>query len=146
MATTNKDFVVKNGLVVNNGATFGDSIVIGPPTLNSHATTKSYVDDAISSLANITVSSTEPHNSSDGDIWLDSNIEKLKVYYSGSWIVMSTYEDSLSVTQHTHDEITGFVSDTFTESPAINETPVLYIDGGSAGTTTFDTVLDGGNV
>ena len=49
MATLEKDFKVKNGLVVTNGGTFGDSVSVGEPTLNGHATTKLYVDNLVSS-------------------------------------------------------------------------------------------------
>lgn len=155
MATYNKDFVVKNGLVVTEGGTFGAAITIGAPTANDHAATKSYVDDLVSSIgggggnASVTVGDTAPSTPEDGNLWLDTTIDRLKIYYAGTWIVIATYDDSLSVTQHIHDtsiDGTGLVIDTFTESPAVSETPVLYIDGGSAGTTTFDTVLDGGNV
>lgn len=44
MSTSNKDFKVKYGLQVANGATFGDPISVGEPTENGHASTKSYVD------------------------------------------------------------------------------------------------------
>lgn len=47
MATEQKDFRVKNGLQVGNGATFGGPVVVGTPSLNTHATTKLYVDEAI---------------------------------------------------------------------------------------------------
>lgn len=50
MATDNKDFKVKHGLSVNGGATFGNSIAIGEPTLSTHAATKQYVDDTFSNL------------------------------------------------------------------------------------------------
>lgn len=45
MTTENKDFKVKNGLQVANGGTFGDAVTVGTPTLDSHATTKDYVDN-----------------------------------------------------------------------------------------------------
>ena len=52
MATVDKDFRVKNGLVVANGGTFGDAVTVGAPTTASHAATKEYVD----SLSGMTVS------------------------------------------------------------------------------------------
>jgi hypothetical protein len=51
LTTTNKDFKVKHGLVVSNGATFGDAIEIGEPTADDHATTKGYVDSSISAVS-----------------------------------------------------------------------------------------------
>ena len=35
MATVDKDFKVKNGLVVTNGGTFGDAVTVGAPTKNT---------------------------------------------------------------------------------------------------------------
>jgi len=57
LATVDKDFKVKNGLVVNNGGSFGGSVVVGAPTLASHAATKEYVDSVIGGMA---VGSTAP--------------------------------------------------------------------------------------
>jgi hypothetical protein len=53
LTTTNKDFKVKHGLVVANGATFGQPIEIGEPTADDHAATKGYVDEALSSAVGI---------------------------------------------------------------------------------------------
>jgi len=44
VTTQNKNFKVKHGLDVVNGGTFGDSVVVGTPTLSTHAATKQYVD------------------------------------------------------------------------------------------------------
>jgi hypothetical protein len=44
VSTTDKDFKVKNGLQVADGATFGAAISVGTPTLDEHAATKEYVD------------------------------------------------------------------------------------------------------
>jgi hypothetical protein len=44
LTTTNKDFKVKHGLAVANGATFGAAIEVGTPTADNHAATKLYVD------------------------------------------------------------------------------------------------------
>lgn len=49
MSTENKDFKVKHGLVVADGGSFGDSVVVGEPVDSNHATTKSYVDNAVAS-------------------------------------------------------------------------------------------------
>lgn len=152
MTTNSKDFIVKNGLVVTNGGTFGDAVTVGAPTSNSHATTKSYVDNAISQIsggAEVTVGETEPSSPSNGDFWLDTTIDRMKVYYSGAWIVLATYEDSQSIPQHIHDtsiDGTGLIVDVFTDSAQINSNGIIYLDGGSPSTTSFDLVLDGGTV
>lgn len=69
MATVNKDFKVKNGLVVSSGGTFGGTVVVGTPTENSHATTKAYVDSLTGSM---TVSATAPSSPTNGIQWLDT--------------------------------------------------------------------------
>lgn len=53
MTTTNKDFKVKNGIVVSGDGTFGGPVTVGDPTEPSHAVTKEYLDSAIALLANI---------------------------------------------------------------------------------------------
>jgi hypothetical protein len=44
LTTTDKDFKVKNGLVVTDGGTFGGPVAVGTPTEPSHAVTKEYID------------------------------------------------------------------------------------------------------
>lgn len=152
MTTYNKDFVVKNGLIVGNGATFGGPVSVGAPSTDSDAATKLYVDDIISSVSggsSVEVSDTEPTLPSNGDFWFDINIDRLKVYYSGIWITLANYEDAEAVTQHIHDtsiDGSGLVVDTFKDSPEIGEEPVQYLDGGSPSTTVFESTIDGGNV
>ena len=53
MTTNNKDFKVKNGLLVTNGGSFGGSVVVGTPTQDNHAATKEYVDDTLVSTGGI---------------------------------------------------------------------------------------------
>ena len=48
MSTNNKDFKIKHGLQVADGATFGAPITVGTPTASAHATTKTYVDNITS--------------------------------------------------------------------------------------------------
>ena len=40
MSTVNKDFKVKNGLIVGLGGSFGGTVTVGTPTLAAHAATK----------------------------------------------------------------------------------------------------------
>ena len=148
MTSSAKDFKVKHGLSVAQGATFGQSITIGAPTSDSHAATKSYVDSLLGESGGINVGDTEPASPTNGMLWLDTSINRLKIY-KDAWITLATYEDAESVTQHVHDtsiDGTGFVTDTFTSSPEISEPAVVYLDGGSPSDTEFDLVLDGGTV
>ena len=79
MTTVDKDFKVKNGLVVTNGGTFGGTVTVATPTLGDHAATKDYVD---SSLANFSVSSgnTFPDPATEGQLWYDNISEHLYLY------------------------------------------------------------------
>jgi hypothetical protein len=44
VATTNRNFKVKHGLDVTEGGTFGGTVTVATPTLDTHAATKAYVD------------------------------------------------------------------------------------------------------
>lgn len=117
MTTQTKDFKVKHGLSVAAGGTFGGAVSVGTPTDVAHATTKQYVDDLVSSNGGVssTVGSTEPSNPLSGDFWFDTSINRLRMYVLGFWTVFPGFDD-----------IGGF-------------------SGGSAGTTSWNLVLDGGS-
>ena len=53
MATENKDFRIKNGIIVTNGGTFGGAVSIATPTESNHAATKAYVDSNSGAVGNI---------------------------------------------------------------------------------------------
>ena len=57
----------------------------------------------VSGGANVTVSDTEPASPSDGDLWLDTNVDRLKVYLTGSWLVTASSEDADYLQDHRHD-------------------------------------------
>ena len=145
MATVEKDFKVKNGLIVNSGGTFGGTVVVSDPTDSTHAATKSYVD----SLAGIaSAGSTEPASPANGTQWFDSSINRLKIYYDGTWYVMASYEDAQNIPQHIHDTSiggSGLIVSYFTEGGGSNDTPINALDGGGPATTEWQLVLDGGN-
>jgi hypothetical protein len=75
MATVDKDFKVKNGLVVANGGTFGDAVTVGEPTLNGHAATKEYVDNR-----SMAVGSTAPSSPTNGTQWLETGTNRINFY------------------------------------------------------------------
>jgi len=133
MTTQTKDFVVKNGLVVGQGAVFGDTITIPDPTADSHAATKSYVDSIAGGSSSVLVSATAPESPSGGDFWLNSTNGSLNVFFLDSWIALATKDENLLyVPNHIHDESTG-------------ELLFVIVDGGDPETQTFETNLSGGN-
>ena len=141
--TENKDFKVKNGLVVTNGGTFGDAVTVGAPTLASHAATKEYID-----LRAIAVSDTAPSSPINGSQWLDTNVNRVNFYYGGTWYTSATMDDALVIHQHIHDTAidgTGFIVTTFREGGSFNSPQGTGLDGGSPSSTTWEYSFDGGS-
>lgn len=144
MATVDKDFKVKNGLVVANGGTFGDAVTVGEPTLASHAATKEYVDNL-----SMAVGPTAPSSPTNGTQWLDTLTNRVNFYYGGSWYTQATIDDTLNLPQHIHDTAidgTGFIVTTFREGGSFNSPQGTSVDGGGPSTTVFALTLDGGSV
>jgi hypothetical protein len=102
MATVEKDFKVKNGLIVANGGSFGGTVVVAEPTESTHAATKSYVDSRL-----LMIQSTAPDNPTLGMQWLDTTNYRMHIYINSEWVVMATYNDVLNLPQHIHDTSIG---------------------------------------
>lgn len=144
MATVNKDFKVKNGLIVTGGGEFGGAVVVANPTLSSHAATKEYVDSVASSMV---VGSTAPSTPENGDLWFDTLTSRVNVYYSGSWITMASIDDTLNLPQHIHDTAidgTGFIVSQFVSGGSFNDPQGSPIDAGSYNTNSWTATYDGG--
>ena len=146
MATIEKDFKVKNGLVVNNGGTFGDAVTVGAPTLASHAATKEYVDSLTGSMA---VGTTAPSSPTNGTQWLDTATNRVNFYYNGVWYTQATIDDTNTLPQHIHDTAidgTGFIVSQFYEGGSFNSPLGIGLDAGGPSTTEWTVVFDGGSV
>lgn len=144
MATVDKDFKVKNGLVVANGGTFGDAVTVGAPTLASHAATKEYVDSLTGSMV---VGDTAPSSPTDGTQWLDSLTNRVNVYYNGTWYTQATMDDTHNIPQHIHDTAidgTGLIVSMFVESGFPDSPMTSSTDSGNALDTVFTSTIDGG--
>ena len=104
MATTNRDFKVKHGLDVANGGTFGGTVTVATPTLNTHATTKLYVDSLVGTPV-VPTESTAPASPVDGQLWFDTVSRHLSIYSTDAaeWIMIATFSDTASLRQHIHD-------------------------------------------
>ena len=145
MATVDKDFKVKNGLVVNNGGTFGDAVTVGAPTLASHAATKEYVDSLTGSMA---VGTTAPSTPTNGTQWLDTLTNRVNFYYNGVWYTQATIDDTQNLPQHIHDTAidgTGFIVTTFREGGSFNSPQGTGLDGGGPSSTVWEQTFDGGS-
>ena len=131
MATTNKDFVVKQGLKVATGVTFPDDTV----------QTTAFTGSAI------TVGSSFPVSPSNGAMHLDTNTNRIYFYYSSDWYALANYDDTSSVTDHTHNTETEFVEYIYQYQGNGTSGPLLgtALDGGTPATTSFTAVIDGGS-
>jgi hypothetical protein len=142
MATVDKDFKVKNGLVVANGGTFGDAVTVGVPTLNTHAATKEYVDSR-----SMAVGDTAPSSPTNGTQWLDTLTNRVNFYYNGSWYTQATIEDTTNIPDHIHDtsiDGNGLIVTMFVDSGFFNSPMTASTDSGSALDTVFSSTHDGG--
>lgn len=145
MATDNKDFKIKNGLIVTNGGTFGGTVTVATPTENLHAATKEYVDSIVGGVE-VPVSDTPPANATNGNMWYDTVTERLHVYYSGEWYAMATLEDAETLQDHIHDTAidgTGTVVTTFVTGGFYND-PGNLVSAGFYNTTSWENTWDGG--
>ena len=145
MSTTNKDFKVKNGLVVANGGTFGGTVTVATPTLGTHAATKAYVD-SLTGAPSVPVSDEPPASPSNGDLWYDTVTERLHVYYNSQWLAMATLEDAEYLQDHIHDTAidgTGRIVSTFV-SGGFYDDPGVLVSAGFYNTTTWDETWNGG--
>ena len=146
MAIVDKDFKVKNGLVVTNGGTFGGTVTIAPPTENTHATTKLYVDTALSSAASVVFSATAPENPTNGKFWFDTVLSRLSVYSDLGWVTLATLADAQYLQDHIHDtsiDGSGLIVSVFQDAGYYNQAGAI-VDGGNYNTAVWTETWDGG--
>ena len=144
MATLDKDFKVKNGLVVALGGSFGGTVEVATPTLGTHATTKDYVD---SLPVSVPVDALPPVSPSNGDLWFDSVTQRVHVYYDGEWAAIATLADAEVLQDHIHDTAidgTGLIVSTFVSGGSYDE-PGVLVSAGGYDTTTWEATWLGGD-
>lgn len=145
MATVNKDFKVKNGLIVGGGGSFANAVVVATPTLGSHAATKDYVD-SIAGSPSIPVGGTAPVSPTNGSLWFDTLTERVYVYYDGTWSAIANLADAEVLQDHIHDtsiDGSGLIVSTFVSGGAYNE-PGSLVSAGLYNTNSFEATWDGG--
>jgi hypothetical protein len=143
VATVNRDFRVKHGIIVADGGTFGSTVTVATPTQNTHAATKLYVDTAVGSP---TVGTTQPTSPVNGSLWFDTFTERVHVYYNSQWVAIATLEDAETLQDHIHDtsiDGSGLVVSTFISGGAYNE-PGVLVSAGLYNTASFEATYDGG--
>ena len=149
MATIDKDFKVKNGLVVALGGSFGGAVEVGTPTLAAHAATKDYVDGKFGTFL-VPTESQAPSSPQDGQLYFDTITRHLSIYStdSGSWIMIASFDDTATLQQHIHDTAidgTGLIVTMFQDAGFYDSIFSSQIDAGSYDTNVFTATLDGGN-
>lgn len=137
----NKDFKVRNGIYVTTNAVIGGHATVAEPTLSDHAATKSYVD----SIALPFVDSNAPSSPKTGQLWLDTDEARLKVYSGTEWVTLANIDDANKLPDHIHDtsiDGDGRISTIFIEGG----TPfgAAVADGGDPTFTVWDGVWSGG--
>ena len=100
MATEDKDFKVKLGLVVTDNAVIDGTLSAAAPTADSHAATQGFAK----SLAYGTVASTVPSSPVAGKIWVDSTESRMKIYTGSSWVTLATIGDTNTLQDHIHND------------------------------------------
>jgi hypothetical protein len=144
MAAVDKDFKVKNGLQVTGDAVIGGTITAATPTAPEHLTTKAYVDLL---AAGIPVSNTAPEDPANGDLWFDTLVERVNVYYDGQWLTIATIDDTLNIPDHIHDtsiDGNGLIVTRFVSGGSFNDPQGTAADGGDPDTVDFAETFNGG--
>jgi hypothetical protein len=145
MATSDKDFKVKNGLIVANGGSFGGPVTVASPVNNDHAATKEYVDNIVGGVE-VPVGDTAPVITANGNMWYDTLTERLHVYYEGTWYPMATLADAELLQDHIHDTAidgTGTVVTVFVSGGFYND-PGNLVSAGFYNTTSWEETWVGG--
>jgi len=145
MATSNKDFKVKNGIQVAGDGSFGGTLTAAAPTSDNHLTTKSYVDNILGSLT-VPVG-TAPESPEEGQIYFDISSGRLAVYYNSAWIAIATVADAEELPDHIHDtsiDGNGLIVTRFYDAGTAGDTIADYADAGLVSTTTWEATWDGG--
>ena len=143
MGTLEKDFKVKNGLIVSLGGTFGGNVTVATPTELQHAATKQYVDNA----SGVTVSATDPEITRDGQFYLNSTNNHLYVSLNSAWIMLASFSDTAEMRQHIHDTAidgTGLIVTIFQDAGFYNTVPSSSQDAGFYNLTEWGVTYDGG--
>ena len=146
MATSDKDFKVKNGLNVALGGTFGGTVTVATPTLGIHAATKDYVDSAVSTPT-VPTGASNPESATNGDLFLNTNESRLYYYYNSTWYSVALLQDTLEIPQHIHDTAidgTGLIVSTFKDAGLVTEAAGEAEDAGLYNTNSWSVTWDGG--
>ena len=143
MATVNKDFRVKHGIIVAEGGTFGSPVTVATPTENVHAATKLYVD---SKPVLVSTAASAPAEAVNGQLYIDTVEDRLAFYVDGQWYTLALLSDTVDIAQHIHDTAidgTGLIVSTFVDAGFYYEAGSEE-DAGFYNTNSWALTYDGG--
>ena len=143
MATVNKDFRVKHGIIVAEGGTFGSPVTVATPTENVHAATKLYVD---SKPVLVSTAASAPAEAVNGQLYIDTVEDRLAFYVDGQWYTLALLSDTVDIAQHIHDTAidgTGLIVSTFVDAGFYYEAGSEE-DAGFYNTNSWSVTYDGG--
>lgn len=144
MATTDKDFKVKNGIQVAGDGVFGGNIVAAAPTQNNHVVTLGYLQGMSNA---IDFGAIPPEFAEDGQLWFDTIVQRVNVFYDGTWRTIATIDDTLNIPDHIHDtsiDGNGLIVTRFVDAGSIFDPQGTSVDGGTAETTDWTETWSGG--
>ena len=144
MSTVNKDFKVKNGIIVGLGGTFGGAVTVGTPTIATHAATKEYVDAVTGPMDVLSIAPASPEN---GQLYYDTVYNRVHVYYNNQWVALANMADAELLQEHIHDtsiDGNGMLASIFIEGGSYDTVGAL-IETGAYNTTVFTETWDGGS-
>tara|TARA_B110000503_G_C7164705_1_gene421320 strand:- start:1665 stop:2003 length:339 start_codon:yes stop_codon:yes gene_type:complete len=100
MATANKDFKVKNGVNVTTDVVVAGTLTAADPVNPGDLATKGYIDG----LVFADVSDTAPSSPHLSKLWLDTVVNRLKVYTASGWVTIASKADTDHLQDHIHDD------------------------------------------
>lgn len=143
MTTTNKNFKVKNGLIVGGTGVFDGTVSVSTPTETYHAATKEYVDN---NAGGATVSDVAPSSPAAGDQWYNTGDGVLYIYYDSFWVEAGAGGQEAS--------LAGYATETYVDN-AIAAIPdlaigsanqVIYKDSSNAATGSSGLTYNGSDL
>lgn len=144
MATDIKDFKVKNGLQVALDGIFGGTVSVATPISDQHAATKAYVDSLAGS--SVSVGEVSPEFPNLGDLWLNTQNDRVSIYLTSGWSLLSYYSDP--VKDHVHNTSiggNGLITAQFISSGGPQDEVYFFVaDGQFPETTDWENSLNGG--
>jgi hypothetical protein len=146
MATTSKDFRVKNGIQVNGDATIAGTITASAPTADNHVVTRSYLSSVQGAIPTSVATPSSPSN---GNLWFDETTQRVNVYFGGVWMTLATITDANVLPDHIHDtsiDGNGLIATVLVTGGTVTDPQSIAVSAGDPATTDWAYTWNGGLV